>query len=368
MSNSSGYSQSKALWAITRASFKAIFHQPSSIFFSLLFPIAFILLFALLGDRPAAPTQIAFEKNTDTHNPLYDSIAHNPTIKTLSYTDTATMYADLRKGKLGAVVSIIRLSDTLGQYQVKLLSSDASENAVYQLQKSIDYQALKIELNDLKQLDREYVISTQVISGKKYRSIDFILPGMIGFSVLFSTLFGIAFLFFNLREQLVLKRFYASPVKKINILVGIGVSRLFYQLINIIVLILFGHFLLHFTLVHGIITFFEMLVLSLFMLFILMGASLIISSLAKNDTFIPLMINVFAFPQILFSGTFFSIDVFPRWMQIICSLLPLTPFNTAMRKISFEGLHLYNCWQELAMLGVWAIVIYAIAIKVMKWE
>ena len=34
------------------------------------------------------------------------------------------------------------------------------------------------------------------------------------------TLFGVAFTFFNLREQLVLKRFYASPVNKINILLG----------------------------------------------------------------------------------------------------------------------------------------------------
>jgi len=43
------YSQTKALWAITRASFKAIFANPSAIIFSILFPIIFILIFGAFG-------------------------------------------------------------------------------------------------------------------------------------------------------------------------------------------------------------------------------------------------------------------------------------------------------------------------------
>lgn len=207
-----------------------------------------------------------------------------------------------------------------------------------------------------------------MIPGKKYRSIDFILPGMIGFSVLFATLFGIAFLFFSLREQLVLKRFYASPVSRINILVGIGVSRLFYQIINVVVIILFGHYFMKFTLINGVVTFLEMLLFSLYMLFLLMGAGLIISSIAKNDTMIPLMINIFALPQMLLAGTFFPLDVFPLWMQKLCEMLPLTQFNNALRKISFEGLHFYECWKEIGYLGIWTVVIYLVVFRVMKWE
>src|SRR5207244_12612102 len=110
----------------------------------------------------------------------------------------------------------------------------------------------------------------QKIQGRAYRQIDFILPGQLGFSILFSTLFGIAFTFFGLREQLVLKRFYASPVNRLNILLGIGMSRLFFQLMNVIVLILFGHFMLNFSLQHGVLTFVEMVLMSIIMLFLLM--------------------------------------------------------------------------------------------------
>lgn len=362
------YCQLKALWAITKASFRAILSNPSSIFFSFLFPIVFILIFGAFNDRPAAPIKITFDEKSDINNTLYDSIVKSKQLSIVSYLDTAERNIELRQGKLAAIVYIHKTNDQSKNYQIKLISSEASGNAVYQLLKLLDYQALKIELDDATHLQREYTFQPQIVSGKKYRTIDFVLPGQLGFSILFSTLFGIAFLFFNLREQLVLKRFYASPVHRINILIGIGTSRLFYQLINVAVLILFGHFVLHFTLFHGVITFLEMLLLTIYMLFLLMGVGLIVSSISKTDTMIPLMINIFGFPQMLLSGTFFSIDVFPKWMQIICEALPLTQFNNAMRKISFDGLHLYDCGKEIGILSLWMILTYVVVMKVMKWE
>ncbi len=361
------YHQAKALWSITKASFTAILSQPSSIFFSLLFPIVFILIFGALAEKGPSPLKVAISDQSDTTGIFYDSLLQNPFLKVVHYEDSSERNSDLRKGKLAAIIDIQNHKATGNGYQVVLKSSNASGGGVSQLVKSLDYEALKLELSDAN-LKREYQIVTEWVAGKKYRSIDFILPGMIGFSILFATLFGIAFLFYNLREQFVLKRFYASPVKKINILAGIGMSRLFYQVINVIVLILFGHFFLKFTLINGAVTFFEMLIYSIYMLFILMGVGLIISSIAKNDTMIPLMINVFGFPQLLMSGTFFPIDVFPKWVRVLCEILPLTQFNNAMRKISFEGLHIYDCWQETAILGLWMIVIYIGVIKLFKWE
>ncbi|MEI9809027.1 MAG: ABC transporter permease [Bacteroidota bacterium] len=78
--------------------------------------------------------------------------------------------------------------------------------------------------------------------------------------------------------------------------------------------------------------------------------------------------NLFGFPQMMLSGTFFSIQVFPKWLQEICNILPLTQFNDAMRKISFEGLSIFECWKELGILAIWMAVIYGICARVIKWE
>lgn len=361
------YNQRRALWAITKASFKAIFAQPSSIFFSLLFPIIFILIFGAFQNGGGSRSTIAFETGTDTLNPVYAIITKTPFLEVKAFSDTAAMFTDVRKGHLVAVLNIEKVKDSVSapQWLIHVKSSTASANSLPQLMQVLENISLKAQVAGLKPM---YRVQPEIREGKKYRNIDFLLPGQIGFSILFATLFGVAFTFYNLREQLVLKRFYASPVKKINILIGIGVSRLFFQLLNVIALVLFGHFFLHFTLQHGIVTVLEIIFFSIVMLFLLMGVALIISSLVKSDSSIPLFINVFAFPQMMLAGTFFPLSVFPQWLQNICYYLPLTQFNNAMRKISFDGLHVIDCWKELGILAIWIAVVYAIVVRVIRWE
>ncbi|MEI9946011.1 MAG: ABC transporter permease [Chitinophagaceae bacterium] len=364
------YSQSKALWAITKASFRAIFAQPTAIVFSLLFPIIFILIFGAFGNGGGSTYRIAFDNNTDTTNTFFTYLKSNQAIRIVNYPDTATLNNELEKGRLTAVLTIKQIKDSSDQAHISvgIRSTSASGNTFGPFMQMLDYSKMKYELKQIQNRQELVHIEQPSISeGKQYRQIDFILPGQLGFSILFSTLFGIAFTFFVLREQLVLKRFYASPVKRIHILLGIGMSRLFFQLTNVLVLILFGHFFLNFTLQHGAVTVLEMLFLTIIMLFLLMGVGLIFSSIAKTDASIPLLINLFGFPQMLLSGTFFSINVFPPWLQSICRILPLTQFNDGIRKISFEGLHIFDTWKEIGIMMIWMVVIYAILAKVIKW-
>lgn len=370
---SKSYSQSTALWAITRASFKAIFAQPASIFFSLLFPIIFILIFGAFGSGGGPSYRVAVEQQSDTTNFFYAALKKAPIFKLVNYADSQLLRKDLEKGQLTASILIKETPDTAklkqSHFNIQVRSTSASSNTFPAFQQALDYVRLRYQ-NQVSSDKEEYVHidPPQISAGRQYRQIDFVLPGQVGFSILFATLFGIAFTFYTLREQLVLKRFYASPVRRINILVGIGISRLFFQLLNVIVLILFGHFFLNFTLQNGAATFFEMIAMAVVMLFLLMGVGLIFSSIAKSDTSIPLLINLFGFPQMLLSGTFFSISVFPKWLQEICNILPLTQFNNAMRKISFDGLHIWDCWKELGILAIWIVITYVIVGRVIKWE
>lgn len=361
------YSQSRALWAIIRASFKAIFAQPTSVVFSLLFPIIFILIFGAFGKEGVPVQRVALAPGSDTTNAVIDSLKSKSYIRFAYYSDTALMSSDLIRGKLTSILHITPIRDSVNErYLISVRSTSASGSTFYLFLQGLENIVLKSEVGPPDQ--RQYILKPEVSEGQQYRQIDFVLPGQLGFSILFSTLFGISFTFFTLREQLVLKRFYASPVKRIHILFGIGTSRLFFQLMNVVVLILFGHLFLDFTLQYGAITFIEMVAFAIFMLFLLMGVGLIFASIAKTDTSIPLLINLFGFPQMLLSGTFFPISVFPKWMQDICTALPLTQFNNGMRKISFDGLHLWDCWKEIGILGLWMILIYAVLSRVIRWK
>ncbi len=370
------YSQSKAFLAILKASFRSILSTPSALVFSFLFPVIFIFIFGSFGGGNSVEYRIALSDNADTTNEVYAGIKASELISILTFkkddgsTDVAARQKALEKDNISAIVSIKKITGPDGKihYQVLDTLTNASGNAIAALQQIFSNITNQIALKEAGQTSMGSVIP-YVYSVRPYRNIDFVLPGMLGFSVLFSTLFGISFTFFQFRQQLILKRFYATPVSRMNILLGIGISRLAFQLINVLMLIGLGYFFLHFTLVHGALTFIEMTLLTVVMLLLLLGVGLIFSSIVKSDTSIPLLINLFAFPQMLLSGTFFPIDVFPHWLQMICRYgLPLAQYNDAMRKISFTGLHLWDCWKELGILGIWIVLVYFIAIKVFKWE
>ncbi len=369
------YNQSKALGAITKASFLASLKNPQSFVFSLIFPLVFVFIFGAFSGGSFTKYNLALAPDCDTSNILYKTITSQPFIVIKSFDDTAKMRTELEKGKLSGILSIqkvVSTNDTVvnrfPHFNLNIKSTSASQLDMMQLIPLLENLSDKLEKKINGNKPSMVSIKQTIYNVREYKQIDFVLPGQIGFSLLFSTLFGIAFTFFNLREQLVLKRFYATPVNRLNILLGIGFSRIFFQLINVLVLITVGHFFIDFTLAHGLVTFVEMVSLSILFLLMLMGVGLIFSSIVKNDTMIPLMINIFSLPQMLLSGTFFSISVFPEWLQMCCKILPLTHFNLAMRKISFEGASIFECWQNIGALGLWTVLIYFIVWKVFKWE
>lgn len=359
------YSQAQGLWAITKASLLVILKNPSSIFFSLLFPLVFVWIFGSFGGGTTV-FKVAINANTDTSNLIYQQLKFIPLIKLTSYTNEIEQKTDLEKGRLSAVLTITKKETN--QYNLHLNYTSANTIDVAQLKPILENIAYSYQKSFSPNYTPLVTITENSYSIRAYKSIDFVLPGQIGFSILFSTLFGIAFTFYTFREQLILKRFYASPINKLNILIGIGFSRLVFQLFNVIALIIIGKLALGFTLANGFSTFIQIIALSLLLLFVLMGVGLIFSSIVKQDSTIPLLINLFALPQMLLSGTFFSISIFPSWMQFLCKFLPLTHFNLAIRKLSFEGLSLIDCWQHIGVLGIWLIIIYALVYKYFRWE
>jgi ABC-2 type transport system permease protein len=364
------YNQLRAMLAISRASLSAIFRSPSAVIFSFAFPLIFILVFGFIGGGGKIAFKISIDKNSDTINPVYAALKSVPGITIVNKNERETK-EDLEKGRLIAVINIQKNQAQTPPYIIYLKSSESVNPQDLQVLQSILNSIISnINRKVFPQSPSYAEINQDIrkIPGRSYRTIDFILPGQLGFSLLSAGVFGVAFLFFNLRQQLVLKRFFATPIRRSYIILGEALSRVIFQLITAIVIIGLGHFAFNYTLVNGFVTFLEIMVLSFIALVIFMGFGFVVSGLAKNESSIPPFANLFTMPQFLLAGTFFSIDVFPSWLQPICRILPLTHFNDAMRKIAFEGAHLGDCLPQIGVLLIWGVAIYALAIKVFKWE
>jgi ABC-2 type transport system permease protein len=364
------YSQVKAMLAITKASLKSTFRSPSAVVFSVAFPMIFILVFGFMTSGGNINVNVAMDNQSDTLNPVYATIKKIPGLNFV-HGDTLKIKNELAKGRITALIHIEKSGVANAPYSINLISSEAANPQNVQLVKSILNAVIgKINQAAFPNAPTIAVVNNTVqqVPGRIYRTIDFILPGQMGFSLLSSGVFGVAFLFFNLRQQLVLKRFYATPIRRLYIILGEALSRVLFQLITAVVIIGIGHYAFKFTLVHGFITFASIMVLSFIALVLFMGFGFIVSGVAKSESTIPPLANIFTLPQFLLAGTFFSIDNFPAWMQPFCKILPLTHFNNAMRDISFEGNSLIDSWGDISILLIWIVVVYAIAFKIFKWE
>lgn len=364
------YSQLQAMFAISKASLKAVFRSPSAVIFSIAFPLIFILVFGFVGSGGRVSLNIAFSTDTDTLNPVYPAVKKIAGIKVVNK-PVKQLKEDLEKGRLTAILSIQKSGLTNPPYVIQISSSEAVNPQNLQVLQSI-LNAVIAGINQQSFANTPTIAmvnsNIEKIPGRVYRTIDFILPGQLGFSLLSAGVFGVAFLFFNLRQQLVLKRFYATPIRRPYIVLGEALSRVIFQMMTAVIIIGVGHFAFKFTLVNGMETFLTIMLLSFIALILFMGFGFIVSSLAKNESSIPPFANLITLPQFLLAGTFFYIDAFPAWLQPVCKILPLTHFNNAMRNIAFEGAGLAACAQELLILGVWTVLVYAVAFKTFKWE
>jgi len=364
------YNQFTAMLAITKASLRAILRSPSAVIFSVFFPLIFILVFGFMGSGGGPSFKIVLAKNSDTSNAIIDSLRAFKNIKFVQEKSDKDLQSDLIKGRITGVLDVEKahIPNVPFSYLVHFKSTTASADQFTTFLPLLENIISKIDKVIFKERETYAKVVPQIQTVRKYRTIDFILPGQLGFSLLSAGVFGVAFLFFSLRQQLVLKRFYATPIQRPYIILGEALSRVIFQLSTAVVIILIGTFAFHYTLVHGFITFLEIMVLSFIALILFMGFGFIVSGIAKTESTIPPLANIVTLPQFLLAGTFFPIDTFPSWLQPLCKILPLTHFNNAMRNIAFEGAHLNNCITEIGILLAWSVVVYAVAIKVFKWE
>lgn len=359
------YSQLTAMLAIARASFRSITRSPSAVVFTLLFPLIFILVFGFLSGG-SMRLDIGVEEGSDKNNPVYEALRGISEITLAEDKSEKELFSALEKGRLDAVMNISLNEDSV--YIIELKTTAASIDKGNVLRMIMDNLVTKINLKNIPEQKPLAEIRQAEIHGREYKTIDFILPGQLGFSILSSGVFGTAFVFFNLRQTLVIKRFFATPIRKPFIILGEALSRIVFALLGALFIISIGHFAFGFTLVKGWITLFQMLLLSALGLMVFMGFGFVVSGVAKSESTIPPLANIITLPQFLLSGTFFSIEAFPQWLQPVCKSLPLTYINDALRKIAFEGAGMSAISMHLLIIVAWGIGVYVLAVRFFRWE
>jgi ABC-type multidrug transport system permease subunit len=195
------------------------------------------------------------------------------------------------------------------------------------------------------------------------RYIEFFIPGLLGMSIMSSSLWGIGWTLVQARRRKLLKQLVATPMRRAHYLVAQIGGRLFFLLAEVGVIALFGALIFDVTVAGS---------LPLLAAICLLGAisfagmGLLLASRTHNAETVSGLINLLVFPMTLLSGVFFSTARFPEILQGPIRYLPLTALNDALRAV-YNGAALTPSLAPLGLTALVGIGSFLLALRIFRW-
>jgi ABC-2 type transport system permease protein len=343
-----------ALAELTLARFRLFFREPSALFWTFGFPVVLAVALGIaFRNRPPEAVHVAVEDAAGADPALArrtTAALQSEQVKVIEE-DAASARADLRVGKVTLVV-------TPGNPRRYRYDETRPEARLARL--LVDDRLQRMEgRRDPTRVDDQRVTEP----GARY--IDFLVPGLLGMTLMSSSMWGIGYLIVELRAKKLVKRMLATPMRKGDFLLSFVVMRALFVLIEVPVLVTFG-WLAFGVRVEGSV----LLVLAVSLLGALSfaGLGLLVASRAQNTQTVGGLMNLVMMPMFVGSGVFFSSGNFPDAAQPFLRALPLTALNDALRAVVNEGASAHAIARPMGVLGLWGVASFAAALRLFLWR
>jgi ABC-type multidrug transport system permease subunit len=341
---------SHPLIELARARLREFAREPEAVFWAFIFPILMSVTMALAfpGNGPK-PAVVGIEPGTGAAA-IRETLSHAPgvTVREIRPGDETRA---LREGEVHLLVvptspPTYRFDAARDESRVaRLLVDDALKTAAG---RGDPWSA------------REEPVQ---VAGSRY--VDWLIPGIVGLTIMGTSMWGIGFSIVQSRMRKLLKRLVASPMRKSEYLLAQVGGRLVLLAPEAGVPLLFGVFVLGMP-IRGSLVSLSIVCLVGALAFGSLG--LLLASRARTFEAISGMMNLAMVPMWILSGVFFSSSNFPQAMQPAIQALPLTALNDALRSIVLEGSGLRDVSRELAVLAAWCIGGFALALRMFRWR
>lgn len=205
----------------------------------------------------------------------------------------------------------------------------------------------------------------KLISGEEIDYIDWVLPGILSFNIMFGCLFGVGFAIVRYRKSGYLKRLKATPLRPIEFLLAQMLSRLLLMLGVTAIILLLSALLIDYTM-HG--SYLLLFVAFLFGSICMISLSLIVAARVAGEELAGGLLNLAILPMMVLSGVWFSLEGSHPFIQYVAQILPLTHIVNASRAIMTEGAGLIEISNSLLILTGMSLLFLLIAARIFRWE
>jgi len=403
----------RQVFAIAKTDFLGIVRNKTAIFFTLLFPLFFLIIIGFtFGTQGTGETSRIHVGTVNLDGNMIDvngTVSQNSTIgnvfvqvlKDANFTvyeygvygdkDTnGTAAYDISRGEIKiAVVLPANFTETLSYQYTDSLGIPISTKARLDLytdpsdptgsiiaQQSVlgfisgfikYYQETAI--NQLPENLQDYAevladpitVSTSEadVTGRQLRWIDYMVPSTLGLVLLWSGLNHASVAIATERTKGTFQRMVIAPVSSITVLAGKLVSSLAIVYLSAFIMLASGLLLFQVNLYWNI----PAIILAVFLgALSAIGIGLIISSIAKNEEAANSIAVLISVPLQFFIGAFFPLDIMPEPAQIFGEALPFTKLVYAMQDIMTKNLPFEAVMPEIIYLTISGLILFVVGI------
>jgi ABC-2 type transport system permease protein len=206
-------------------------------------------------------------------------------------------------------------------------------------------------------------ITSASVNTEQTKYIDFLIPGLIGFSILVNPMFSLVNISSEYKKTKLFKQLSLTPLTKMEwlaskVLFYIFLSSVSFLLMAGVGILAFGA---HITLTIWLIPF---LILGP-MLFASLG--MLVGTVTKNPETAGIIGNIVTFPMMFLAGTFFPISIMPHYLQSIAHVLPLYYIIEGLNAIMVYA-NYTQALIDLTVVAAITVVLFIAAAKVFRWR
>lgn len=353
---------------LTVADVKMIVRNRQALFWALLFPLSFIVLFALIGSFRGSTTTIAVVDRADDalSRRLISGLRDAGGLEIEMRSDEAEARLEVEGGDLSHLLIIPErleadanssppgyLTLVQGQTGMGGSPSDAIERSL-----------------DIMNLDLAGVPPRLGLKSENVRSDDaefgaFVLPGILLWGIMSNSVIGIAVAMANYREKKILRRIKVSPLNPATFFAAQVTAYLLLSLVQAIMILGLGAMALRVSIAGNLLVI-GILVVVCSIVFLNLG--FIVGAFSKTGAAASGLGNLIVLPLVMLSGVFFPTDVLPGLLGEVVRFLPLAPMVDTLRGVTLGSKAVLDFPLELSLIAGWIVLTSAAAIKIFKFE
>jgi ABC-2 type transport system permease protein len=343
----------------------------TSLFFYIVFPLIFLVIFGgLFGNSSTSFKIDVINQSSQASSKTFISILQKSNIFKVTSSDSLSNSENmLDRSQIDGVLVLPPNFGALNKQgipggNVKVYYDQSDEQTASAIQTGINGLLTGVNTS-LTHYKPPITVSEVATNSRGQTYFDFIFSGMLGFTIVILGLLGPSRSIPEFKKLGILRRLHTTPISSIQYVLASLLSSIVIGFLSIAVMFFVGF---HFYHLHMIGSYSNLIIFLIISIVAIYGFGLAIGGWAKSEERGAPLTNLVSFPMMFLSGTFFPTYLMPLWLQNIAKFLPLTPVIEGLREIISQGKTILNLGPQLLLIGVWIIIIYVVAFTVFSWE